>query len=426
MKNKVYRNLPQIRINQLTLLLDDLLGFEHPADAVLSRWMRNNKKAGPRDRAQVADAAYDVLRNLRLYRNFAESGTGAQNRRLSLLALNATLGVDYLKPAIETNEYEWLKQINNIDTNSLTEKIRYSLPDWLYENLEKLPNHSDLIEELNNNASLDIRVNPLKANRDDVLKQLLEYKDAATFKPQATPYSPWGIRLQGRPRLNNWDLFKKGLIEVQDEGSQILAALVAPKRGQMVIDYCAGAGGKTLLLGALMRSTGRLYAFDVSQSRLERAKPRFARSGLSNVITVAINETNDKRVKRLHGKADRVLVDAPCTGVGTLRRNPDLKWRMTPENLASLLQQQAEILRQASRCVKSGGRLIYATCSLLPQENQDQINAFLQENSNFKLLNAGTVLDYRCPNLVFDDEFLQLRPDTHATDGFFAAVLEKV
>lgn len=426
MKNKTYKSQPHIRINQLTLLLEDLLGFEYAADAVLSRWMRINKKAGSRDRAQIADAAYDVLRNLRLYRNFAQSGSGAQNRRLALLGLNSTLGIDYLKSAIEANEYEWLRQISIIDLSSLSDKIRYSLPDWLHENLEKLPNHSKLIQELNNNASLDIRVNPFKTNRDEVLKQLLEFIDIQTLNPQATPFSPWGIRLQGRPRINTWDLFKNGLIEVQDEGSQILAALVAPKRGQMVIDYCAGAGGKTLLLGALMRSTGRLYAFDVSQSRLERAKPRFARSGLSNIITVAINADNDKRVKRLHSKADRVLVDAPCTGVGTLRRNPDLKWRMTPKILEQLLQQQANILRQASRCVKSGGRLIYATCSLLPQENQDQVNAFLQENSNFKLLNAGTVLDYRCPNLVLDDDFLQLRPDTHATDGFFAAVLEKI
>src|SRR5690606_9863672 len=150
------------------------------------------------------------------------------------------------------------------------------------------------------------------------------------YDPEPTPYSPWGIRLQGRPPLNRWKLFENGQIEVQDEGSQLLAALVAPKRGEMIIDYCAGAGGKTLLIGALMRSTGRLYAFDVSAPRLARAKPRLARSGLSNVVPVVISTGNDTRVGRLRGKAHRVLVDAPCSVIGTLRRNPDLKWRQHP------------------------------------------------------------------------------------------------
>src|SRR5690606_15934988 len=151
----------------------------------------------------------------------------------------------------------------------------------------------------------------------------------------------WGIRLQGRPPLNRWKMFENGEIEVQDEGSQLLAALVAPKRGEMIIDYCAGAGGKTLLIGALMRSTGRLYAFDVSAARLARAKPRLARSGLSNVVPVVISTGNDTRVGRLRGKVHRVLVDAPCSGIGTLRRNPDLKWRQHPESLAELLKTQA-------------------------------------------------------------------------------------
>src|SRR5690606_36299000 len=197
----------------------------------------------------------------------------------------------------------------------------------------------------------------------------------------------WGIRLQGRPPLNRWKMFENGEIEVQDEGSQLLAALVAPKRGEMIIDYCAGAGGKTLLIGALMRSTGRLYAFDVSAARLARAKPRLARSGLSNVVPVVISTGNDTRVGRLRGKVHRVLVDAPCSGVGTLRRNPDLKWRQHPESLAELLVVQANILRQAARCVKPGGRLVYATCSLLPEENEQQVMRFLAENPDFSLRN---------------------------------------
>src|SRR5690606_33125557 len=163
---------------------------------------------------------------------------------------------------------------------------------------------------------------------------------AARFNPVPTPYSPWGIRLRGRPNVSQWPAFEKGEIEVQDEGSQILVSLVAPRRGEMIIDYCAGAGGKTLLIGALMRSTGRLYAFDVSHARLARAKPRFARSGLSNIVPVVIDPATDQRVKRLRGKAHRVLVDAPCSGLGTLRRNPDLKWRQHPESVAEMLPLQ--------------------------------------------------------------------------------------
>ena len=212
---------------------------------------------------------------------------------------------------------------------------------------------------------------------------------------------------------------------MQDEGSQLLAALVAPRRGEMVIDYCAGAGGKTLLLGALMRSTGRLYAFDVSAARLARAKPRFARSGLSNIMPVVIAEHKDPRVRRLRGKAQRVLVDAPCSGLGTLRRNPDLKWRQHPEALASLLETQARILREAAACVAPGGRLVYASCSILPEENEAQVQAFLDEHPEFSLLEAGPILEDRCAVPQMDGPFLRLRPDRHGTDGFFAAVMQR-
>src|SRR5690606_21518709 len=214
-------------------------------------------------------------------------------------------------------------------------------------------------------------------------------------------------------------------IEVQDEGSQILTALMAPRRGEMIIDYCAGAGGKTLLLGAMMRSTGRLYAFDVSAARLARAKPRFARSGLSNIVPVVINPDNDQRVRRLRGKAQRVLVDAPCSGLGTLRRNPDLKWRQHPESLDELKALQARILRQASTCVAPGGRLVYATCSVLPEENQQQVEAFLAEHPAFKLLDASEIITDRCKNLTLSGPYLSMRPDLHGTDGFFAAVLQR-
>ena len=413
-----------VRLEQLREVLGLILQWEYPADAVLSRWMRAHPKLGARDRAELADGAFDVLRHLRRYRQFAESGSGPAARRLAILGLATVFSADVLNAGLSDKEQEWLARVRRIDLASLSRSVRTSMPDWLDERLASIEDSEALIDALNQPAPLDVRVNPLKAEREAMLQRMRE-GGALRFDPEPTPYSPWGIRLQGRPPVNRWPMFENGEIEVQDEGSQILAALVAPKRGEMVIDYCAGAGGKTLLLGALMRSTGRLYAFDVSAARLARAKPRFARSGLSNIVPVVISADNDQRVKRLGGKAHRVLVDAPCSGLGTLRRNPDLKWRQHPESLAELREVQARILRQAARCVAPGGRLVYATCSVLREENEDQVDAFLAENTEFKRMDAGEILKDRCKNLTLEGPYLVLRPDRHGTDGFFAAVLER-
>jgi len=204
-----------------------------------------------------------------------------------------------------------------------------------------------------------------------------------------------------------------------------LAHLVAPKRGMMVADFCAGAGGKTLAMGALMRNTGRLYAFDVSEKRLHSLGQRLKRSGLSNLNAQSISSENDPKLKRLNGKFDRVLVDAPCTGLGTLRRNPDLKWRQTPQDLAELTVKQANILARAARLTKAGGRLIYSTCSLLKDENEQIAESFLATHPDFKLLNAAEILSQQQINLD-TGQYLKLLPHLHNTDGFFAAVFEKL
>ncbi|AEC19259.1 hypothetical protein PT7_0719 [Pusillimonas sp. T7-7] len=412
------------RIEQVRSVLGEILQWEYPADAALSHWFRVHPKLGARDRGEVAEAVFDVLRHLRRYRQFSESGTGPAARRLAILGLASVFDKSVLNTGLSEIEQQWLAHVQGISIESLSRAVRDSLPDWLDERLASLDNADDLVRALNQPAPLDIRVNPLKADRADMLKQM-RAGAGLRYDPEPTPYSPWGIRLQGRPPVNRWPMFEKGEIEVQDEGSQILVALVGPKRGEMIIDYCAGAGGKTLLLGALMRSTGRLYAFDVSAARLARAKPRFARSGLSNIVPVVINAENDQRVKRLRGKAQRVLIDAPCSGLGTLRRNPDLKWRQHPESLQALCDTQASILRQASRCVAPGGRLVYATCSILPEENEEQIERFLAENPDFIVLDACKIAADRCENLTLEGPFLRLRPDIHQTDGFFAAVLER-
>jgi 16S rRNA (cytosine967-C5)-methyltransferase len=227
-----------------------------------------------------------------------------------------------------------------------------------------------------------------------------------------------------KPALQNLPLFKEGAIEVQDEGSQVLAQLLGARRGEMVVDFCAGAGGKTLAIGAIMRSTGRLYAFDVSEKRLTKLKPRLARSGLSNVHPVVIAHERDAKVKRLAGKIDRVLVDAPCSGMGTLRRNPDVKWRQQPEGVGELTEKQASILDAASRLVKFGGRLVYATCSLLDEENDGIAAQFLATHPDFELVPMHKVLaEQRIPLEMGD--YLKMLPHKHGTDGFFAAVFER-
>jgi 16S rRNA (cytosine967-C5)-methyltransferase len=246
---------------------------------------------------------------------------------------------------------------------------------------------------------------------------------AGGIRAVPTPYSPDGLRVEGRPPINRQPLFLEGGVEVQDEGSQLLCHLVAPKRGEMVVDFCAGAGGKTLALGALMRSTGRLYAFDISPRRLAGLKPRLARSGLSNVHPQRIEGANDPRVKRLAGKIDRVLVDAPCSGLGTLRRNPDMKWRQTAEDVGELVAKQTSLLAAAARLVKPEGRLVYATCSILDEENRGVAQAFLSGNADFRLIPAGEVLEKERIALR-TDEYFEVWPHSHGTDAFFAAVFE--
>jgi 16S rRNA (cytosine967-C5)-methyltransferase len=280
------------------------------------------------------------------------------------------------------------------------------------------------VQAMDQSAPLDLRVNVLKARREDVLATL----QAEGFACAPTPHSPWGIRLEGKPALQKLAVMESGQVEVQDEGSQLLALLTDAHRGEMVADFCAGAGGKTLALGASMRNTGRLYAFDTSGHRLAALRPRLARSGLSNVHPAQLVHERDERIKRLAGKMDRVLVDAPCSGLGTLRRNPDLKWRQSPETVQELQTLQTAILTSAARLVKPGGRLVYATCSILPEENEAVVQAFLANSSEFTLMDAGAELErLKIDNAaaLTSQGFLRLWPHRHATDGFFAALLQR-
>ena len=329
-----------------------------------------------------------------------------------------------IQPVLKRDEAEWLATAKGTKAEEQSLSVQAELPEWLIEKMRASYSDEEILtlgQAMQLGAPLDIRVNTLLAKREEVLLQLEAQKIDAT----PTPYSPIGIRLKEKIPLNKDDLFTTGKVEVQDEGSQLLGFLLAPKRNDMVVDFCAGAGGKTLMLSALMNSQGRLYALDVSEKRLANLKPRLKRSGASNIQPMLIAHENDLKVKRLAGKIDRVLVDAPCSGLGTLRRNPDLKFRQSPQSIAELNQKQSAILASASRLLKKGGRLVYATCSILPEENQHIVQAFLASHPDFKLLPAGEVLQQQKIPLEMGD-YLELRPNLHATDGFFAAVLERI
>lgn len=399
-----------------------LLRFDYPADAVVSRYFREHRELGHADRAFVAETVFAVLRRGRSLEARCAGKLSDRNRLLVALAVTRGWSQRELAPVLKASEEEWLAAAKAMPESEFPPAVRCDLPDWLYDALETQFGADEvekLTHALNLPAPLDLRVNTVKTNREALLARLAADDIAAV----PGPLSPLAVRLRDKPALAKHPLFIEGAFEVQDEGSQLLGYLLEPKRGEMVVDFCAGAGGKTLLLGALMKNTGRLYAFDVSDKRLANLKPRLARSGLSNVHPARIEHERDTKIKRLAGKVDRVLVDAPCSGLGTLRRNPDLKWRQSEDSVAELTTKQAAILDAAAKLVRPGGRVVYATCSLLTAENDAVVEGFLARHPEFTLTPASAVLAKQ--GIALDGDFLRLLPHRHNTDGFFAAILDK-
>ena len=414
-----------LRRNQLVALagaIERVARLDMPADAALSAFFREHSEMGARDRAFVSDGAFAYLRRK------ASLEALAQTHEPLLLAYAVAVrelghSVRDIEPAINAADARWLAGFKGRMHDPLAPAVAADVPDWLWHRLGESDDdksRASLTRVWQSPAPLDLRANTMKTARDAALAALA----ADDLRVARTPYSPLGLRIDGRPSLARHPWLADGRLEVQDEGSQLVGLLVAPRRSDMVVDFCAGAGGKTLLLGALMRSQGRLYAFDVSAKRLARLTPRLARSGLSNVHPQVIASERDAKVKRLSAKIDRVLVDAPCTGFGTLRRNPDLKWRQTPEDLAELTAKQAKILAAAATLVKPGGRIVYATCSVLPEENDAIVDAFLAEHDAFAERDVAALLAGMRISLDTGSR-LRLRPDVHGCDGFFAAVLER-
>jgi 16S rRNA (cytosine967-C5)-methyltransferase len=423
--------LTSIVVDHLSWLLGQVLRFDGPADAIMSRFFKEHSQLGARERSLIAEACFHALRHHATLKWLLQPAVAARAPRLAaLVTLARQHGVAALGPRELRGDERAVRNALALDLAAAPGAVRAELPLWLYAGLTAQYADADaLMRAMTEPAPLDLRVNGLKAGRDEVLAALrAATREHAPIDAEPTRFSPEGIRLYEKPGLTRWALYRDGLIEVQDEGSQLIARLLAPRRGEMVVDFCAGAGGKTLALGSLMRSSGRIYAFDINAKRLAGFGPRLKRSGLSNVHPAAIHSENDPKVKRLAGKIDRVLVDAPCSGSGTLRRNPDLKWRFDEAELARVNAVQASVLRAAARLVKPGGRLVYATCSLLEVENQCVVEAFLADHDQFVAVPAAEVLAQQGIEIDhaarFAPYFVML-PHLHGTDGFFAAVLER-
>lgn len=407
-----------------------------PSDATANAWFRARKFIGGSDRRAVSDRVWAMLRQrLRLDWHLGEDAS-SRRRALAWLVLGEALAPDaaaglfsgarFGPAALDEAERTLLRRLAGraLVDPAMDDATRLNLPEFLLEGF-RARFGAALAEEaaaFDQPATLDLRANLLKGDRDAARTALL----AEGLDARPTPFSPWGLRLSGRTPVTGTEAFRQGLVEIQDEGSQLIALLADARPGLGVVDFCAGAGGKTLAMAARMKNSGRLVAADVSSVRLEGAVKRLRRAGIHNVerrLLVA----GDKWAKRAAGKYDRVLVDAPCTGTGTWRRNPDARFRLRQQDLAELVTKQGDILDAAARLLKPAGKLVYATCSVLPEENDLQVEKFLARNAAFRLVAFSqawaSVSDAPAP---CDGPYLALSPARHGTDGFFAAVMEKV
>jgi 16S rRNA (cytosine967-C5)-methyltransferase len=430
---------------QVAAAIDILAEIEtgaRPADDAAADYFRRRRFIGAKDRLQIAGHVYAVLRHrAALDWWIARAGKGtvepaARSRVLCGLVLTegwqpetvtACCDGDRFRPA-RLSPAELLL-VDSLGSRTLrhpqmSRAVANNVPNWLEPYLERVfgKGLEREMAALNGPAPVDLRVNLLKTDRETARRALA----AERVRGEPTPWSPIGLRLGERAPLSGLAAFKDGLFEVQDEGSQIAALLAGARPGMRIVDFCAGAGGKTLALAAGMANRGKLVACDVSARRLERAARRLRRAGVANVERRVLASERDKWVKRHAGSFDRVLVDVPCLGTGTWRRNPDAKWRAHPEDLAELVERQQQILRSAARLVRPGGRLVYATCSLLREEDHAQAEAFLAAMPEFSLVPAARAWDETIGGASpGGEDYLFLTPARHATDGFFVALFER-
>jgi 16S rRNA (cytosine967-C5)-methyltransferase len=412
-------------------LVAEIEADRRPADAVANHFFRNRRFIGAGDRREVSRLVWGVLR-ARRHLGWWLAHFGAEPTPRMLLAVQAIFsGMSvhkiamaftagrYGPPPLSEAETILLEKFagHTLEHPNMPDAVKYEVPDWILPRLKAQfgPALDGEMAALGQPAPLDLRINALKTSRDAALAALAR----EGLQAQPTAYSPWGLRLAGRQSITQGPSFQNGIVEIQDEGSQLIALLVDAKPGMRVVDYCAGAGGKTLAIAMTMENKGHIVACDVSAPRLEGAVKRLRRAGVHNVESHLL-EAGDKWTKRQAQKFDRVLVDAPCTGTGTWRRNPDARLNLQESDLTELLAKQAMILDQAQKLTKPGGKLVYATCSLLNDENEAQVESFLARYPNFKRVPVGAP----APEALHGPH-LRLSPRAHGTDGFFAAVLER-
>jgi len=421
-------------------ILDAIETESHrPADRLVTAWFRGRRYAGASDRREISDLVYTVLRRRAQIDWWIERSGGrcdSRGRVLAVLLLEARWGVAQLEAAFDGGRYrasplnERERAIVAIAGRSFDDPaqpfhVRCNVPSWLEDSLKVVLAGSlgrelaALMEE----APVDLRVNSLKASR----RQVMAHLASRGFAVAPTPFAPHGLRLETRANLGDSPVLRDGLVEPQDEASQIVAQLVEAQPGDRVVDFCAGAGGKTLALAAAMGNRGRLVAADVSRQRLSRAAPRLARAGVSCVERHLLPPGDGYWPGAEEGAFDRVLVDAPCSGTGTWRRNPEQRWRLGEQDVRDSESLQARILDRAARLVARGGTLVYAVCSLLGGEGEGQIRTFLQRNPGFEVIPVRQVwprvLAGQCPA---GDAYLRLLPGRDGTDGFFIAIMRRV
>jgi len=444
---------PAARIQAAIDLLDAAASSPLPADRVAAEYFRTRRYVGSKDRPAISERLFGVLRRrarLDWWVARALDGLPAPamptpgrarmiadlilTDRLSMTDMRALFGAEKYGPGrLEKPETLLVERLTDRDIDHPDQPpwVRADLPQWLYEPLSQALGATDPagldaeLAALREKAPLDLRVNALKADRDAAQAALA----AAGIEAEPMPLSPLGLRVPDGANVVVSPPFRDGLVEVQDEGSQVVALLTDARPGMRIVDFCAGAGGKTLAIAAAMRGRGKLVACDTSEGRLRRSLARLKRAGVQNVERRALSSERDKWVKRHKGSFDRVLVDAPCSGVGTWRRNPDAKWSLTPRDVEELTALQARILESAARLVKPGGRAVYATCSLLPEENGRQIDRFLAgPGRGWRLIPPAEIWASVAdgpPPVAAGAPCLTLTPARHGTDGFFCAVLER-
>ncbi len=424
---------PASRIQASIEILERDQKIRVPLDSCVGDYMRNRRYIGSKDRRDVANRVYEIARSharINWWLSQNNMDNDPRNMVISWLALGEQAdekrindlfdGSDYAPEKLNDAEIAFVKKIvgQQINHDDMSADILVECPPEHEEVLRKYfgDDFEEEMRAMQVSATLDVRANIFAMERENV-RQSLE-KDGVETVP--TPFSPWGLRCLEKAYLSKTKAMNKGWLEIQDEGSQLIAHICDVKPGMQVLDYCAGGGGKTLALAAAMQRKGRIVAMDLDAKRLEKGRRRYKKSGLADIIEVRplLEDKNKKWLKRQKGTFDVVLTDVPCSGTGTWRRNPDMRWRNYGPELPALLEVQGEILDKVAKAVKVGGKLVYATCSLLPAENEDQIEKFLKNHDEFEIEPLDEALGLGTP-------FMRLTPHRHKTDGFFAAILKR-